>query len=97
MRLKFRRQHAIGPYITDFCCPEAKLVIEVDGPIHETQTEQDAFRDKELAALGYQVLRFKESDLLLDTAKVMARIVEFIQQLGSPESSPLHSMERGRG
>jgi very-short-patch-repair endonuclease len=97
MRLKFRRQHAIGPYIADFCCPEAKLIIEVDGPIHEAQTEQDAFRDRELASLGYRVLRFKEDDVLLDTAKVMAGIVEFIEQLGSTDNSPLHSMERGRG
>ena len=97
MRLKFRRQHAIGPYFADFCCPEAGLVIEVDGPIHEAQTGQDAFRDNELAALGFQVLRFKESEVLLDTTKVMARLVDFIQHIESTENSPLRSAERGRG
>jgi very-short-patch-repair endonuclease len=45
--IKFRRQYAIGPYIADFYCPAAKLVIEVDGQIHdfEQQAEHDAARD----------------------------------------------------
>ena len=102
MQLKFRRQHAVGPYIADFCCPEARLVIEVDGPIHEAQIEQDAFRDNEIALLSYRVLRFKENDVLQDAANVLATIVRFTRDEGSSENSPLRRfsetrVERGRG
>ncbi len=44
--LKFRRQHAIGRYIADFYCDEKKIVIELDGKIHENQKEYDAIRDE---------------------------------------------------
>jgi very-short-patch-repair endonuclease len=102
MRLKFRRQHAIGNYIADFCCPEVGLIVEVDGPIHEAQTEQDAFRDRELESLRYRVVRFKEEDVLRDTAEVLAKLVEFIRNERVSENSPLRrfsktQMERGRG
>jgi very-short-patch-repair endonuclease len=54
---KFRRQHPIGPYVADFACPEAKLVIEIDGPWHEKRVAQDAKRTEELKKFGYEVLR----------------------------------------
>ena len=38
---KFRRQHSIGPYIADFYCKAAKLVVELDGSIHEATAEYD--------------------------------------------------------
>ena len=52
--LKFRRQHPLGPYIVDFYCAEHRLVVEVDGPIHEGQKEQDALRAEclEMRAFG---------------------------------------------
>ena len=40
--LKFRRQHPIGPYVVDFCCQSAKLVVEVDGMSHADKAAQDA-------------------------------------------------------
>ena len=54
---KFRRQHPIGPYVADFACPEAKLVIEIDGPWHEERVEQDAQRTEHLKTFGYEVMR----------------------------------------
>jgi very-short-patch-repair endonuclease len=54
---RFRRQHPIGPYIVDFLCAEARLVIEIDGSIHEEQREYDAERDDYLHQLGDRVLR----------------------------------------
>ena len=55
---KFRRQHAIGPFITDFCCVKQKLVIELDGGQHLEQAEYDSARTKYLQSRGYRVLRF---------------------------------------
>lgn len=57
---RFRRQHPIGKYFADFYCPAAKLVIEVDGGIHDApdQGKHDARRTTELSGLGLQVLRF---------------------------------------
>lgn len=59
---KFRRQHPIGPYVADFACPEAKLVIEIDGPWHEHRVEQDTRRTEHLKAFGYEVVRFALKD-----------------------------------
>jgi very-short-patch-repair endonuclease len=57
---KFRRQYLIGPYITDFVCTERKLVVELDGPLHDT--EYDRRRDAYLRRLGYRVIRIKNAD-----------------------------------
>ena len=55
---KFRRQHAIGPYIVDFVCLEKQLVIELDGGQHQDQSSYDEQRTRYLNSLGFQVLRF---------------------------------------
>lgn len=60
---KFRRQHAIGPFITDFCCVKQKLVIELDGGQHLEQAEYDSARTKYLQSRGYRVLRFWNNDV----------------------------------
>lgn len=56
--ITFRRQHAIGNYIVDFCAPHRKLIIELDGSQHLDQVEYDLKRTKYLESLGYRVLRF---------------------------------------
>jgi len=50
--VQFRRQHPINVFYADFCCPVADLVVELDGPIHEQQTERDAVRTEILEALA---------------------------------------------
>src|SRR6185295_703507 len=62
--VRFRRQQPIGPYIVDFYCASAKLVVELDGGQHsETDTlEYDAARTQFLNNLGYQVIRFTNHD-----------------------------------
>jgi len=55
---KFRRQHPLGPFIVDFYCDEARLVIELDGNIHKQQKEYDVARGRWLEENGYRVLRF---------------------------------------
>ena len=56
MGVKFRRQHPIGPYIADFACVAAKLIIEVDGHTHWTAEElaHDDRRTKYLQASGWR-------------------------------------------
>src|SRR5438874_13180986 len=55
---KFRRQHHIQQYLADISCFKARLVIEIDGPIHETQRREDAERQRVIESFGYRVLRF---------------------------------------
>ena len=92
---KFRRQHPLGPFIVDFCCPSRRLIIELDGDIHEEQQEQDAARTRHLEAFGYRVLRFDN----LDIANRMDHVLETIATtLQTDNSSPLsQDWERGRG
>lgn len=71
--LKFRRQVPLGPYIADFYCAEAQLIIEADGGQH-AHNAQDNIRDASLSAAGFHVLRFWNSDILSNTTGVLARI-----------------------
>jgi len=61
----FRKQHPIGPYIADFACTEARLVVEVDGDTHSTdaELEHDRKRDMYLKAHGWRVLRVSNEDV----------------------------------
>ena len=63
--VKFYKQQIIGPYIADFCCPSARLIVELDGSRHFTPDEQpaDAKRSAALQAHGYAVLRFPNVDI----------------------------------
>ena len=65
---KFRRQHGIGPYIVDFYCPEEKLVIELDGDIHDEPEvkARDVIREAYLVGEGLKVLRFGNEQALGD-------------------------------
>jgi very-short-patch-repair endonuclease len=89
----FRRQTPIGPYVVDFLCHEAKLVIEIDGGQHfETrQQKRDARRDAFLASKGYRVLRFNNYDVMTNRAGVLETIVAAI------EASPSLTLPRKRG
>ena len=75
---KFRRQHAIHRYIADFCCPEARLIIDLDGSIHDDhdQVVYDRERDEYLAALGYRILRFRNSEVIDHTETVLRKILD---------------------
>jgi very-short-patch-repair endonuclease len=78
----FRRQHAVGIYIPDFCSPKAKLIIELDGSQHLEQHEYDEERTKYLEAQGYRVIRFWNNDVMNDIDGVIRAIIFAIE----PES-----------
>ncbi|MBT3389953.1 MAG: endonuclease domain-containing protein [Chloroflexi bacterium] len=66
--VKFRRQHAIGNYIVDFCAVQEKLVIELDGSQHLDQVEYDQERTATLEQQGYRVLRFWNAQVMKNIA-----------------------------
>jgi very-short-patch-repair endonuclease len=72
--IKFRRQHAIGRYIVDFCAPGKKLIIELDGSQHIDQKEYDAERTTYLESQGYRVLRFWNKNVMNDIEGVIRAI-----------------------
>lgn len=68
---RFRRQVPLGPYIVDFLCIEARLVVELDGGQHTEQKAYDAARTDYLAALDLRVLRFWNNEVLQSTGSVL--------------------------
>jgi very-short-patch-repair endonuclease len=76
---KFRRQQVIDRFIVDFYCQEVKLVIEVDGEIHNYTQVEDAIRQEFLESLRLRVLRFKNEDVLLRIEGVLGEIARWLQ------------------
>lgn len=76
---KFRRQHVIDRFIVDFYCPSAKLVVEVDGQIHEYTQEEDQIRQQFLEEVhGLTILRFTNKDLKQNLEGVLEQIAEYL-------------------
>ncbi len=72
---KFRRQQPIGEYYADFYCPAAKLIVEIDGPIHDYSPDAyDMRRQAWLEAEGYRVIRFTARDIDDNVADVIDAI-----------------------
>ena len=71
---RFRRQQPVGPYIADFYCAAARLIVELDGPIHDRQVEYDRERDAYLAAHDLRILRFT-NDAILDDRDTTFRTI----------------------
>ena len=69
---KFRRQQRLGPYFADFCCMQARLVIELDGSQHGEHL--DAERTRYLQTQGWQVVRYWNNEVLLQTEAVVMAI-----------------------
>ncbi len=83
---KFRQQHPIASYIVDFVCLSKKLIIEVDGGIHDFQKEEDHQRQLLLEEKkGYTVLRFSNDEVLNDINGVIAKIENELKVLPSGE------------
>ncbi len=71
---KFRRQVSIESFIVDFYCHEARLIIELDGPIHDGQKSYDTKRDGILRKKGYTLIRYKNDEVLFDRERVVNEI-----------------------
>ena len=81
---RFRRQHPVGPYIADFYCPSAQLIIEIDGDSHASQEEYDQRRTKWLDENGYRVVRFTNDDVVNNLDGAMEAIRAECLQATSP-------------
>ncbi len=85
---KFRRQVVIEPYIVDFVCLEARLIVEADGGQHAGQTEYDARRTARLESMGYRLMRFWNHEILAELYSVLGQIESALIEAPSPQPSP---------
>ena len=91
LNAKFRQQHLIGDFIVDFVCLDKKLIVEVDGKIHESQVEEDAKRTEILENDYFKVIRFKNDEVIGNIDNVLKRIEKELSQRESIKSSPIPS------
>ncbi|MBI4082591.1 MAG: endonuclease domain-containing protein [Candidatus Lambdaproteobacteria bacterium] len=81
---KFRRQQPIDRFIVDFFCAERRLIIEVDGAVHEASREADALRQSHLEGIGMRVLRFTNANILTDLESVLRQVEAARQKEDGP-------------
>lgn len=87
--IKFRRQKVIGNYIADFAANEPKLVIELDGDTHAGQEGYDAERTAFLESEGYRLVRFLNSDVMVNLEGVLIQMSLIVGELGhAPPPTP---------
>ena len=81
LKYRFRRQHPIGDFVVDFACPSIHLVIEVDGPSHDTDEQRafDAKREDYLRKRGWRILRIKNHEVFQSTQDVGTTIWEILE------------------
>ena len=86
-RVVFKRQHAIGPYILDFFCHKAQLIIEVDGAMHglDGGYERDEQRDAYFAGLGMETYRIPAGEVYRNADAVADGIRLMVDELLSAE------------
>ena len=82
---KFRRQFPLGPYIADFVCLSARLIVELDGGQHEEQITYDSGRTRWLEAQDFRVLRFWNNQVFGEREAVLATI---LSTLTAPAPAP---------
>jgi very-short-patch-repair endonuclease len=88
LSLKWRRQYPIPPYVADFYCHQARLVVELDGGQHDA--EQDLRRTDYIRSQGIEIIRFWNHDVLLSTEAVMDEILRVVlERTLSPSPSPV--------
>lgn len=89
-KIKFRRQHPVGPYILDFYCAAAKLAIEIDGAVHNEpkQIAHDRRRTAWLHERGVRVVRLSAVSVMTDQAAVVDFIYDLVRSRLAAESPP---------
>jgi very-short-patch-repair endonuclease len=91
LNVKFRRQHNIGQFIADFYCNAARLVIELDGKIHDSRKVEDLDRDQWMQANQLTVLRFTNDEVDENLTEVLEKVAQIV------EPSPLAPLPEGEG
>ena len=90
---KFRRQVPVGPFVVDFSCEAAQLVIEIDGRSHDDRGEADRTRERRLSEHGYRVFRVSNDDVLDNLDDVCQAILDAL----NPHPAFGHPLPGGEG
>jgi very-short-patch-repair endonuclease len=77
---RFRRQRPFGPYVCDFICLEARLIVELDGSQHVDQAQYDARRDAFMRAHDFRIARFWNADVMTNVEAVLDTIFEALRR-----------------
>ncbi len=81
--VRFKAQHPIYKFVVDFYCHKHKLVIEIDGEIHQFQKQEDEGREEELKRFGLKVIRFQNDEVKEDLNRVIDEIKkELFSEMG---------------
>ena len=88
--LRFRKQHPVDPYVVDFYCAAARLIIEIDGIVHDMgdKPKRDEARERFLESKGYSVIRIAAKDIMIDANAVADSILVLVM-------NPLHQVSLG--
>ncbi len=86
----------IDRYVVDFCCADARVIIEVDGGQHADQIDHDAKRTDVFSAMGYLLVRFWNNDVLTNINGVLETIMTTLDSLKSVSPHP-NPLPKGRG
>jgi very-short-patch-repair endonuclease len=78
--IHFRRQQVLLGFIVDFYCHKVRLIIEIDGKIHDSQKEYDLKREAILKANGYKIIRFRNDEVETNLEEVMNKIEESLKE-----------------
>jgi very-short-patch-repair endonuclease len=83
--LSFRRQFPIGPYVVDFVCLDARLIIEIDGGQHASDRHKhDVKRDAWLRDQGFCILRFWNNDVMINLGGILERVAGMLRESQPP-------------
>jgi very-short-patch-repair endonuclease len=86
--LHFRRQHPLHPYIADFACVKARLIVELDCQSHDTRLAYDAKRETVLRNRGWTTIRFSNEDVLSNIESVVEKVLEKTRELLAKDLLP---------
>ena len=96
--IKFRRQQPVGFFVVDFYNSVYRLVVEIDGPVHDSQKEADLARQEILEVLGLNVLRLKAEMVETNLPAALEKIRSMMHELkAQPNISPSPVLGEGRG
>lgn len=85
--LRFRKQYPVGPFVADFYCPAAKIVIEIDGAVHNERQDADGRRDAYLRSLGLTVIRVPAAEVLADPEGVADGLYRLCESVAGPSTT----------
>jgi very-short-patch-repair endonuclease len=89
--IRFRRQHPIGPYVADFYCPAAKLVIEIDGLVHDfaAPAARDEARNEYMRQLKLEIIRIPAANVFRDATGVADALIAMCAARVGPSTTQL--------